>query len=75
MACCKGPSATCECAQEARCSCNAKPAGQCTCSHAAVENAKYTDTCQCGKRPSGGCTCKNHTSSEHPGEVDFTHSH
>lgn len=75
MACCKGPNATtCDCAGSARCSCKARPAGKCDCSHAAAENAHYTETCNCGKRPANGCTCSP-SAGLREGEVDFTNYH
>ncbi|KAB8284532.1 hypothetical protein B0I72DRAFT_150069 [Yarrowia lipolytica] len=56
MTCCKKNNTTCICAQEATCSCGLKPAQQCVCSKAPVENAKP------GEENSGLLE----------GEVDFT---
>ncbi|KAJ8055217.1 hypothetical protein LXG23DRAFT_56760 [Yarrowia lipolytica] len=67
---------TCICAQEATCSCGLKPAQQCVCSKAPVENAKpVSSTCSCGMRPANHCTCSRQgeeNSGLLEGEVDFT---
>ncbi|CAI0654921.1 unnamed protein product, partial [Colletotrichum noveboracense] len=59
-----------------RCSCRARPAGECTCDRAGTENVKPAGaTCSCGVRPADACTCDKASDgsfnpSEH--EIDFT---
>lgn len=63
-------------AQNATCSCGAKPALQCTCDKAATENAKPAagSSCACGLRAAGACTCDKSTTSgsSNANEIDFT---
>lgn len=68
----------CVCAQEARCSCGARPARQCTCARATCENLMVpTQTCSCGMRQAYHCTCSRapveNMSFLREGEVDFTY--
>lgn len=68
----------CLCAQEARCSCGARPARQCTCSRATCENLMVpTQTCSCGMRQAYHCTCSRasieNMGSLREGEIDFTY--
>jgi len=47
--CCGRSGEGCVCAQEAKCSCGQKSAGQCNCEKAATENAAITGSaCSCG---------------------------
>ncbi|KAF7508813.1 hypothetical protein GJ744_008690 [Endocarpon pusillum] len=57
-----------------RCSCRARPAGECTCDRAQTENQKPMGaTCACGKRADGSCTCeKAPDGGILPDEIDFT---
>lgn len=58
-----------------RCSCRARPAGECTCSRSTSENAKVDgETCACGSRPADACTCeKAQDGGFNPAlEIDFT---
>ncbi|KAK9241425.1 hypothetical protein V1525DRAFT_393117 [Lipomyces kononenkoae] len=49
MVCCgKSSGGACVCAQEARCSCGARPAQECNCSKSATENTVDGPTCSCG---------------------------
>ncbi|KAL1840996.1 hypothetical protein VTJ49DRAFT_7550 [Mycothermus thermophilus] len=54
---CCGKSEVCVCAQQATCSCGAKPALQCNCEKAATENAVSGNRCSCQARPAGKCNC------------------
>lgn len=68
----------CVCAQEARCSCGARPARQCTCARATCENLMVpTQTCSCGMRQAYHCTCSRAPVENmgflREGEIDFTY--
>ncbi|KAK9458659.1 uncharacterized protein V1516DRAFT_682274, partial [Lipomyces oligophaga] len=73
MVCC-GKSDVCVCAQEARCSCGARPAKECVCDKAKLENQVDGPTCSCGKRRAHECTCTRSVEENglREGEVDFT---
>uniref|UniRef100_A0A060T6S5 ARAD1B14476p n=1 Tax=Blastobotrys adeninivorans TaxID=409370 RepID=A0A060T6S5_BLAAD len=75
MVCCKKGNGVCVCAQEATCSCGARPAQECNCSKASSENAPINGAaCSCGKRQAHACTCSRSTEENglREGEVDFT---
>jgi len=74
MVCCGKSNGVCVCAQEARCSCGARPANECVCSKASVENSVNGPTCSCGKRRANECTCSRseQENSVRDGEIDFT---
>lgn len=76
VSCCKGLSANCVCAAEARCSCGSRPARQCTCSRASEENTLSEARCTCGMRNAQECTCHRAALENglRDGEVDFTNS-
>ncbi|KAK9373438.1 uncharacterized protein V1513DRAFT_449198 [Lipomyces chichibuensis] len=48
MVCCGKSNGVCICAEEARCSCGARPAKECNCSKASTENNFEGATCSCG---------------------------
>ncbi|KAK9449221.1 uncharacterized protein V1518DRAFT_417432 [Limtongia smithiae] len=75
MTCCgKSNGGACVCAEEARCSCGARPARQCTCSKSTEENTVSGETCSCGKRRAHECTCSRSATENglRDGEIDFT---
>ncbi|EGW30752.1 copper resistance determinant 2 [Spathaspora passalidarum NRRL Y-27907] len=69
-------SAECVCAKKSTCSCGARPAQQCNCDKATVENVAPAagDACVCGKRNKDACTCGSHSHCDghREGETDFT---
>ncbi|EMG48263.1 Cu-binding metallothionein [Candida maltosa Xu316] len=68
--------AQCVCAQKSTCSCGARPALECNCSKANVENVTpaSSDACACGKRDKDACTCGANAvcDGKRDGETDFT---
>ncbi|KAG6014984.1 hypothetical protein E4U54_004509 [Claviceps lovelessii] len=76
--CCSKDGAECACENAVagpRCSCRARPAGECTCDRAATENAAVSGSkCSCGSRPADACTCEKASDGGfNPAlEVDFT---
>ncbi|KAK9433632.1 hypothetical protein V1505DRAFT_352615 [Lipomyces doorenjongii] len=84
MVCCGKSNGACVCAEEARCSCGARPAKECNCSKATTENNFEGPTCSCGmssfivtgwgKRRAHECTCSRSSTENglREGEIDYT---
>ena len=68
--------ANCVCAQASTCSCGARPALECNCAKASVENVApaASEACACGKRLKNKCSCGAQPCEAKEGETDFTNA-